>query len=209
LSSREAGYVAAHLLKDSRHLGMDGVRHDCVGASAGCAEVRNLKPSAVRSGKPLRRGGTTDVSRADKKYVQNETPRLDRTPVTTGSALDHAPTVISIRPWCHGDYKFKSHHGWYSAGWSAFRLDLTQAISEPARTEPRWFGFRSANRGSRRSQPPLTIQAASRTPRKGHRHTLRRDCRRRPGIPAQTSVTSPGHPVSLCLYCRKSNLPAA
>ena len=65
---------------------------DCAGAGAGRAEARNMKPSAIRSGKSLRRGGTTDVSRADKKYVQNETPRLDRTPVTTGSALDHAPT---------------------------------------------------------------------------------------------------------------------
>jgi hypothetical protein len=51
------------------------MRDHCAGPSAGCSEVRNLKPRAVGGGKSLRYGRPADISSANKQYVQEHTPR--------------------------------------------------------------------------------------------------------------------------------------
>lgn len=81
LSRGEVGHFTTQLLEDERRIAMNRMRDHCAGAGAGRPEFRNLTLSGVGSGESFRNWRPTDVSSANKQYVQKRTPHFKVNPV--------------------------------------------------------------------------------------------------------------------------------
>jgi len=81
LSRGKVGHFTAEPLKYECRIGVNGMPDQRAGPSAGCYEVGDLQPSAVRGRKSFRRRRPADVSSANKQYAQTTLrfqPRVGR-----------------------------------------------------------------------------------------------------------------------------------